>query len=257
MKPALIITHMESRRAGLVRQSFAAAGRPVLDWNPLEGAPPPALEGLAGIVSLGGRASATQVPRDEHLQAEVRLLQEGLAKGVPILGLCLGAQLLAVAAGGRVRAMERMYVGWAELSLLPAAREDPLFSRLPSGLATMKWHEDMIQAPDDALVLGETPGTPGTALFRAGPAAWGSQMHLEVDAAMLIDGWMSGPRGIAELTAAGYDADAFRAQSARRLEVQMAAARPVFDRFAEIVGDQRLWLTASMLLPSGSSANAA
>jgi GMP synthase-like glutamine amidotransferase len=121
----------------------------------------------------------------------------------------------------------------------------------------MKWHEDMIQAPDDALVLGETPGTPGTALFRSGPAAWGSQMHLEVDAAMLIDGWMSGPRGIAELTAAGYDADAFRAQSARRLEVQMAAARPVFDRFAEIVGDQRLWLTASMLLPSGSSANAA
>jgi hypothetical protein len=73
---------------------------------------------------------------------------------------------------------------------------------------------------------------------------------------MLLDGWLAESSSIAEIQAAGYDIDDFRADSARRLDVQMAAMRPVFERFTEIVADQRLWLTASMLLPSGSSTNA-
>ena len=61
-------------------------------------------------------------------------MREALAARVPILGMCLGAQLLAVAAGGRVRAMGRMYVGWTELTMLPGADQDPVFGTLETGL---------------------------------------------------------------------------------------------------------------------------
>ena len=125
-------------------------------------------------------------------------MRAALADEVPVFGMCLGAQLLGVAAGGRVTKMDELYVGWPELSLLPPAADDPLFGGVSTGLGVLKWHEDMIDAPRDADLLGTTPG-PGAALFRVGPSAWGSQMHLEVTPPMLLDGWLSEPRGMSEV----------------------------------------------------------
>ena len=234
MRPALIITHLEDRHTGLVRECLERAGCPVRELNPLDQALAPFVDELSGIVSLGGRVSATHADHDPFLAAEVALIAAALDRRVPVLGMCLGAQLLAVAAGGRVTAMERMYVGWPELELLSAAAEDPVFGGLGSGLPVLEWHEDMIELPTGATVLGATPG-PGAALFRVGSAAWGSQMHLELTPPMLLDGWLVKPGDVAEIEAAGHGIDAFRALCARRLQAQMAAARPVFSRFAGIV----------------------
>jgi GMP synthase (glutamine-hydrolysing) len=234
VKPVLIVTHLEDRHNGLVRESLEGAACPVREFNPLDQAPTPALDEVSGIVSLGGRVSATHADRDPFLAGEVALMAAALDRGLPVLGICLGAQLLAVAAGGRVTTMKRMYVGWPELERLDGAGEDPVFGALPSGLPVLKWHEDIIELPAGATVLGTTPG-PGAALFRIGPAAWGSQMHLELTPPMLLDGWLVKPSDVAEIEAGGHDIDAFRALSARRLEAQMAAARPVFSRFAGVV----------------------
>jgi GMP synthase (glutamine-hydrolysing) len=233
MKPILIVTHLEDRHTGLVRDSLEGAGSPVVEWNPLDDAPARAVAEISGIVSLGGRMSATEIDRHPFLAAEVELMCAALAGEVPILGMCLGAQLLAVASGGRVSTMERMYVGWPALAPLAAAHEDPLFGGLAPGLPVLKWHEDVIEIPAGAVVLGTTP-SPGAALFRVGSAAWGSQMHLELTPSMLLDGWLAEPRGVAEIESAGYQIDAFRAESRGRLEVQMAASRPVFSRFAQV-----------------------
>lgn len=193
----------------------------------------PAPSDIAGIVSLGGEMSATDLGGHPPLKAEVELMRAALDQDVPILGMCLGAQLLAVAGGGQVKTMEHLYVGWPELSLLAPAAEDPVFGPLEPGLPVLKWHEDMIQAPPGAAVLGTTP-SPGAALFRIGSAAWGSQMHLEVTPPMLLDGWLAQPRGMADIESAGYDLDAFRAQSAHLVQRQMAAARPIITRFGEL-----------------------
>jgi GMP synthase (glutamine-hydrolysing) len=234
MKPALVVTHLEDRHTGLVAESLEAADCPVAGWNPLDHAPAPEADRISGIVSLGGRESATALHRHPFLDAEVQLMRAALDAGVPILGMCLGAQLLAVAAGGRVTTMARMNVGWPELSLLPDAGEDPVFGGLPSRLPVLKWHEDIIDLPPEGTALGSTEG-PGAALFRIGPAAWGSQAHLELTPSMLLDGWLAEESGISEIESAGYEIDAFRAESRRRLEPQMAAARPVFERFAGLV----------------------
>jgi GMP synthase-like glutamine amidotransferase len=262
IKPTVIVTHGDHKRAGIARERLVAAGCPILDWEwtpagqPMT--PPAALDDIAGIISMGGIQSATRVAEDPFLSAEVALMRDALEHQLPVLGMCLGGQLLAVAVGGRVRPMGHMYFGWPQLTLHDDAAADPLFSALPSGLQALKWHEDWIEAPPGAVVLGDTGNvTPGTALYRVGSNAWGSQMHLEADIPMVIGSWMASPSGVANLEAAGYDVDAVREETARRLEVQMEAARPVFDRFAQLVSGQRLWLTASTLLPSGSSTNAA
>jgi len=233
MRPILIITHLEDRDSGLVGETLERAGCSVLECDALDGAPMPAPSDISGIVSLGGEMSATDLGGHPPLRAEVELMCAALDQEVPILGMCLGAQLLALAGGGHVTSMEHLYVGWPELSLLAPAVDDPVFGSLEAGLPVLKWHEDMIEAPSAATVLATTP-SPGAALFRIGPAAWGSQMHLEVTPPMLLDGWLAQPRGMADIESAGYELDTFRAQSAHLVQRQMAAARPIMTRFAQL-----------------------
>jgi GMP synthase (glutamine-hydrolysing) len=233
MTPVLIITHLEDHHSGLVGDALEHAGCSVLERNALDNAALPSPGELSGIVSLGGLMSATEVDRDPFLTAEVDLMRGALSAQVPILGMCLGAQLLALASGGRVSTMDRLYVGWPELTLLPPAQDDALFGAVEPRLPVLKWHEDMIDVSSDAILLGTTP-SPGAALFRIGPTAWGSQMHLEVTPPMLLDGWLAEPRGIMDIESAGYELSAFRAESARQVEVQMPAARSVLTRFAQL-----------------------
>lgn len=233
MQGVLIVTHLDDRHPGLAREALERAGCSVVEVNSQDG---PAWEPdqIAGIISLGGEQSATAVDDDPFLAAEVALMREAIQRETPVLGMCLGAQLLAVAAGGEVTRAEHMIVGWSELSSLPSARRDPLFGTLPPGLPVLKWHEDVIAAPDQATLLATTED-PGTTLFRVGSSAWGSQAHLEATPSLLIDCWTASDDGAAQIEGAGYQVDAFRAYSRERLEAQMAAARPVFTRFGELV----------------------
>jgi len=126
-----------------------------------------------------------------------------------------------------------VYVGWPELSPLASAAGDPLFGDFAPDLPVLKWHEDVIDPPPRAVVLGTTP-SPGAALFRVGSSAWGSQAHLEVTEPMVLDGWLADSRSLDEVRAAGYDVERLRADSRQRLPGQMAAARPVFRAFAQL-----------------------
>jgi len=201
--------------------------------NALDGSRLPGLDEVSAIVSLGGEMSAIGYERDPFLSAEVELMRAALADDTPVLGMCLGAQLLAVAAGGRVSKLERVYVAWPRLAQLSAAAGDPLFGGLTDGLSVLEWHEDAIDPPPQAVMLGATD-SPGAALFRVGENAWGSQMHLEATPPMVLDGWLADSRSLDEMRAAGYDVDRFRAESRERLPGQVAAARPIFATFAAL-----------------------
>ncbi len=233
MKPALIITHLPDRQDGIVREALEAGGCLVIERNPDDVEPLPAAHEIAGVVTLGGRQSATRVAEDPFLTAEVELLRQALGQCVPVLGMCLGAQLLAVAAGGDVIYAGHMNAGWPELSVLSAAADDLLFGAFPARMPVLKWHEDVIQMPPGAIELGTTPG-PGAALFRVGPCAWGSQAHLELTPSMLIEGWTADSADVAEIEGAGHRIEEFRAQSRSHLVTQMAAARPMFTAFGRL-----------------------
>ena len=109
-------------------------------------------------------------------------LREAVQRGLPVLGVCLGGQLLSRALGAPVTHMPEKMVGWYEVSPLPAAAEDPLFSRLPDPVTLFHWNEDAFALPDGAVELVSRAG-PGVEAFRLGARAWGVQCHPEADAA--------------------------------------------------------------------------
>jgi GMP synthase-like glutamine amidotransferase len=234
MRPVLIVTHLPDRHVGLVAEALAGAGCDVVSRNLEDHDRLPPLRELSGIVSLGGRQSAIDADRDPFVAAEVALMRDALADDVPVLGMCLGAQLLAVAAGGTVVNTGRMYTGWPDLVVTPDAADDPVFGGLPPRLPVLKWHEDVVaQLPVDGRLLGSSEG-PGAALFRVGASGWGSQPHLELTDAMLVDGWLGDPADAADVVAAGHDLDEFRARSRELIVGQVAAARPLFEAFGRI-----------------------
>ncbi len=172
MQPVLIVTHLHDRQVGLVRDALQASGCEVIERHAAAGDALPTAGEVAGIVSLGGRQSATQTDQDPFLTEELVLLRTALADDVPVLGMCLGAQLLAVAAGGRVVNAGRMTAGWPDLVLLPAAAADPVFGALPPRLPVLKWHEDVIELPVDQQ-LPRGVGAEGLTGGSAGPGAEG------------------------------------------------------------------------------------
>lgn len=145
---------------------------------------PESLAGFAGVVLLGGGFMPDDDVRHPFLDHERRLTTEALAGGVPLLGLCLGGQLLAHVTGGRVTARSgETERGMCPLTVLPAAAADPVFGDLPGVPDEPLWmienHEDSVTTlPPSATLLVSSGDCPIQA-FRVGDRAWGLQFHPE------------------------------------------------------------------------------
>jgi GMP synthase-like glutamine amidotransferase len=232
VRPLLAITHLPDRSLGLAEDVLGAA-LPLHRLH-VDDSERPSLDEASGLLVMGGEMGVPDVDEWPFLRWELDLLQDALERETPVLGICLGAQLLAAAAGGAVRRMEQPYLGWPVLERRAGAGGDPLFDSLPERLTVFEWHEDRIEPPPAAAVLAETGG-PGCSIFRAGERAWGSQIHLELTPHMLR-GWLDSPGAPAQVEAAGSDLGRLRNEAEEGLEEQGAAASAVFERFAELVG---------------------
>jgi len=219
--------HLEPPYPGAAMAALRGAQLDHVDL--LHGDPLPDLEAVDGLVSFGGDQSALDLERHPYLVEEVALLREAVARDVPVLGVCLGAQLLAHALGGSVRRLPNRAVRWARLEHTPAGAADPLVARLPDPVPALHWNEDAIEPPPGAEELLDRGGL-GCAAFRAG-SAWGVQFHPDVDGATL-DGWYA---AYGEwLRVAGVDERAARAADARHLPGQAATADALFGGFVEL-----------------------
>jgi GMP synthase-like glutamine amidotransferase len=235
-----VITHLPDPGLGLWSEVLADHGLPSVHVSLVAADPLPDIAAISGIVSLGGQMSVTRLADHPFLREELNLMHAALTSRTPVFGLCLGAQLLALAAGGRVTTMPKRYIGWPALTMTDAAGSDPLFADCPPGVPIIKWHADGIDVahtPDTTMLA--TTETPGDAIFRVGTCAWGSQMHLEADAAMLFDRWLPDPIERDALRGSELDPDGFERHSRTRLPAQIAAMRPVLTRFAQYVARRR------------------
>lgn len=178
----LVIQHTEVEGPYAIGSALAAAGVDLELCLVYAGDAVPAdPSGFDGVVVMGGPSSAASDVGFGSRRSELALLERAVDTGVPTLGVCLGAQLLALAGGARVYPMPAgAEVGWAPVVFTDPAREDTLLGDLPSEVTVLHWHGDTFDLPSDAERLASNDRTLNQA-FRLGGSAWGIQFHAEVD----------------------------------------------------------------------------
>jgi GMP synthase (glutamine-hydrolysing) len=130
------------------------------------------------LVIMGGPQSATRLGDYPYLRDEMALIERVIGSGRPVLGICLGAQLIAEVLGAHARRSPEKEVGFFPVRLTAAGRKDPLFAPFPEEFLCLHWHHDMPGIPAGATLLAESDGCPHQA-FRYGERVYGLQFHLE------------------------------------------------------------------------------
>jgi len=228
VRPVVAVLHNLQRPfLGHAGPALRAAGVELDERFLRAGDPLPAPDEADGIVVLGGEQTAP----DPALGEQAALLREATALGVPVLGVCLGAQLLAHAHGGEVRKLAKRHLDWLELKPLPAAAGDPVLGSLPPGAAGVHWNEDGFALPDEAVELLRSPAGSGEG-FRLGACSWGVQFHPELDDAALDDWYVDWHDALA---AAGVTEEDARAADREHLPRQRALSEAIFGGFGRVV----------------------
>jgi len=151
----------------------------------------PELDKYEALIILGGPMNSDQIDSYPNLITEVDVIREAVERDMSVLGICLGAQLLAKALGGTVSRNEVREIGWCDVEMTAAGLEDPVLSTFAPRQEVFQWHEDGISLPPDCDLLAGSPASPVQA-FRHGEHAYGFQFHLEADRP-LIDRWLTVP----------------------------------------------------------------
>ena len=252
MKPVIAVQHVPHEGLGTIADALARGeieftivdvfGAPSPQPSPKgrgSGQPEFDPRDWSGLIVMGGPMNVDQTDRFPALADEVRWLQLAVEARLPVLGVCLGSQLLAKALGSKVYANPIKEIGWYDVELLPAAEEDALFQGLakPSAggrrIGVFQWHGDTFDLPAGAVQLARSEQCENQA-FRFGESAYGLQFHMEVTAGIIED-WLCEDGNCGELAELSYiDPAAIREQTPKRLPPMEALGRVVFDRFVEM-----------------------
>jgi len=229
---ALVVQHVAVEGPGRIADALTAAGVAMQTIRVHEGQPVPREPaGASGLIVMGGPMGVYEAHRYPHLADELALIARAVADGVPVLGVCLGSQLLAAALGAEVRPSGRQEIGWLPVTMREVAMRDSLFAGAPDTFAPLHWHGDVFDLPPGAESLASSALTEHQA-FRAGDRAWGLLFHLEAGAEQVA----AMARTFAgDLMAAGVDGAALAADSHRAAAAVAGIAEVVFGRFAALV----------------------
>jgi GMP synthase-like glutamine amidotransferase len=196
-------------------------------WVP-SSQPPPDIRDVDALMIFGGSMHVDQNDGHPWLAPEKELIREALDRGTPILGVCLGSQLLAEAAGARPHRMPEPEIGWYDVQITPAGAADPVVGPLAPSTELFEWHHYAAPLPPGAVELARTPRS--VQAFRIeGKRAWGLQFHAEVTKENLfswLDGWEN-----SEAIHTSFDPEAIRAASERRIDEQNEIGRGLAERF--------------------------
>ena len=226
-----VIRHVPFESLGSLEDALILAGLKYQYFDLFTGQEPPRMEAISALISLGGPMSANDpLP---FLACELRLLESALRVGKPLLGICLGSQLLARVLGARVYPNPVKEIGWFPVQFTADAQADALFRGLFRPETVFQWHSETFDLPQDSVWLASSEGCPHQA-FRAGQQAWGLQFHLETTPAMIAE-WSAEPVNCADLAGLITPPDA-GLHAARQIEL----ASLVFGRWAELVQSNTL-----------------
>ena len=194
----LVVQHVPHERLGTFEDGFRAAGCSIETFDAYEPrARWPSLDGFDGIVSMGGPQSVYEQAKHPYLTRELALLRQAVKSELPVLGVCLGAQLLAAALGAKVTKNPQKEVGWYPLMRESGADGDPLFAPFGQTETVFQWHGDTFALPKGAVRLASSPLCQEQG-FRYHDNVYGLQFHVEVTEP-IVRAWIRTPVNKAEL----------------------------------------------------------
>ncbi len=229
---ALAIVHQPDAGPGVFGETARRCGWELLEWPIAGGAPAPdAIGNCDAVMVFGGAVNADQEAVHPWLSNEKQMLAALLERGMPLLGVCLGAQLLAEAAGAPARRAPVPEIGWTEVHVVDAGTTDPLIGPLSPQVRAFEWHSYEFPLPGGAVALAQSANC--LQAFRIGGAAWGIQFHAEVtgaDARHWIDEYRNDPDAVR----IGLDAPALRKETDRAIDGWNAIGSGICERFLNV-----------------------
>jgi len=221
-----VLQHIAPEGPGLVAAALAALDIGVVVTRPDLGEPVPEhLDAEVGLLVMGGPMGVYEMDRYPYLASEQRLIERALREEVPVLGICLGSQLLAATLGADVHAGPRKEIGWFEVTRTDASAKDPLLCATPPSFIALHWHGDVFDLPAGAVSLARSELTLHQA-FRWGDRAHGFLFHLEAGHAQVV---AMAKEFEGELRSAGVDGDALVAETPAAVRDVAPVANTVFD----------------------------
>jgi len=243
----LAIVHQRDAGPGIFAEEIRARGIELDEWLIAQRAEPPAdPAGYDAVMTFGGAMNTHEESEHPWLRREKELLARLLDADVPLLGACLGTQLLAEAAGGEARRARDPEIGWHLISVTREARGDPLLGDPPLGdlapyvkfvvapgseaLAAFQWHSYEAVPPAGAVILADSSVCPQA--YRIGDRAWGIQFHAEVTATD-VEKWIAGWREDEDAVRIGLDPEALRAETREKIGGWNQFGRELCGRFLD------------------------
>jgi GMP synthase (glutamine-hydrolysing) len=237
MPRILVFQHVAAEPLGTLDRLIRSRGHRIRFVN-FEREPDaqPNVDRYQGLIVLGGPMNVEDQARRPHLRTELLAIERMLAQGKPVLGICLGAQLLAHALGAPVKRHHTPEIGWYPLHTTDAGRADAVLSPLGEQASIFQWHGRHFEIPQTAVQLARSDTCEQQA-FRWGDNAYGFQFHLEMDQP-LIERWLANPAYHAELAAlsGAQDAARIRADTAEHIAGMQLRADAVFNNFLDLIG---------------------
>ncbi|MBI3779717.1 MAG: type 1 glutamine amidotransferase [candidate division NC10 bacterium] len=232
MRPVLVFQHIGCETPGIFADLLREQKRPVETVRFFAGdRAPEDLSGYGGLLVMGGPMSVNDEAEHPWLKAEDQLLKKALALDFPTLGICLGSQLIAKAAGGTVRRGPRKEIGWHPVRLTSAARRHPLFRGLPETIEVFQWHGEYFDAPPGAVSLASS-GLYQCQAFSIGRNACGLLFHLEVTGPMVRE-WVATFKEELDGVKQYIRPEAILEELPGRIDTLNRRARTLFTRFCE------------------------
>lgn len=206
MRKLLVFQHVPLEPLGTLNRQFKEAGFRIRYVNfDREPDREPDVSRYHGLVVLGGPQAASQTERYPHLAFEQEAIRRAADAGLPVLGICLGAQLIAAAFGGKVMRRAAPEFGWVDVRPTSEGQDDPLIGHFNGVESVYQWHSDTFSLPHGAVHLAQSDACQYQA-FRIDDHVYGLQFHLEADRA-LINRWISSPQHTEELAEYGIEFD--------------------------------------------------
>jgi GMP synthase (glutamine-hydrolysing) len=222
----LAVIHGESVRSGVFGDVVRERGHGLEEWSLAWDKPlPRPLDAYGAVLVFGGAMHADQDDHHPWLREEDMFLQRLLDGHMPVLGICLGAQLLAKAAHAPVYPVDEAEVGWFEVELTAAGTEDPVLGRLPQTFDAFQWHYYAHDVPAGAVELARNRVC--TQAFRLGDSAWGVQFHPEVTLHQ-VQSWIHEEKGLP------VDPGALLAETTERIDEWNTLGRELCAGFVDV-----------------------